>query len=143
MKNINTIWQLAAVLALLGGLISLYLLFTNLGYSNLICPISGCDQVQASPYSKILGIPVAAYGLGLFLGLLSLSIYGLITPNARIANLVFTSSSLGVLAYLRFTYLEAFVIQAWCFWCVLSSLMMLGIWLCCIQAYQLQVKTVW
>ena len=38
-------------------------------------------------------------------------------------------SSLGLLAYIPLTYLELFVIHAICFWCVTSSLMMLGLFL--------------
>ena len=34
-----------------------------------------------------------------------------------------------MLAYLWFTYLELAVIRAICFWCVISSLMMLGVWI--------------
>lgn len=39
------------------------------------------------------------------------------------------ASSLGMLAYLWFTYLELAVIRAICFRCVISSLMMLGVWI--------------
>ncbi|MFN3267473.1 MAG: vitamin K epoxide reductase family protein [Deinococcales bacterium] len=123
--------MLSSFASLFGTLIALYLLMHSLGYSELTCPISGCDKVQASQYSKILGIPVSAYGLVAFVGLLALMVYA-IMQNRPMPRLVLLGSSLGMLAYVYFTYLEAFVIRAWCFWCVCSSLCMLVIWICAI-----------
>lgn len=133
--------MLSAVFAMLGALIALYLLLYSLGYSSLICPISGCDKVEASPYSRILGIPVAAFGLVLFLSLLGLAIYSVMQEKSMqtfAPRLMLGLSSLGVVAYAYLTYLEAFVILAWCFWCVGSSLCMLGVFICAIQ---IQTKT--
>ena len=122
--------MISATFALIGTLIALYLLLHDLGLSSLICPIAGCDKVQASEYSKWFGIPVAAFGLAAFLALLALSVIGLFKPrvlNLPIRSLILTISGLGLLAYIPLTYLEVFVIHAVCFWCVTSSLMMLGV----------------
>lgn len=118
-----------AVLALLGGLISLYLLLTHLGAATLACPISGCDKVQASVYSSFLGVPVAAYGLVGFAALIGLSVLGLSSDRVfgfDIQNLLLGITVVGLLAFAVLTYLELFVIHAVCMWCVLSSLCMLG-----------------
>jgi uncharacterized membrane protein len=122
--------MISATFALIGTLIALYLLLHDLGLSSIICPIAGCDKVQASEYSKWFGIPVAAFGLIGFIKLLGLSVIGLFKTrvlNLRIQTLIVTISSLGLLAYIPLTYLELFVIHAVCFWCVTSSLMMLGV----------------
>jgi uncharacterized membrane protein len=121
--------MVSSLSALIGALIALYLLLHSLGYSSLVCPISGCDKVQASPYSKILGIPVAVFGVVLFVGLLAVAVHAIL-QNLAPPKLLFYGSSLGMLAYGYFTFLEAFVIRAWCFWCVCSSLCMLVVWLC-------------
>jgi uncharacterized membrane protein len=121
--------MVSSLAALIGALIALYLLLHSLGYSSLVCPISGCDTVQASQYSKILGIPVAAFGLVLFVGLLAVAVYAVL-QNLTPPKLLFYGSSLGMVGYAYFTFLEAFVIRAWCFWCVCSSLCMLVVWLC-------------
>lgn len=123
--------MLSSLASLVGALIALYLLLHSLGYSSLVCPISGCDKVQASEYSKILGIPVSAFGLVAFLGLLGLMVFA-IMQNQPMPRLVLFGSSFGMLAYLYFTFLEALVIRAWCFWCVCSSLCMLVVWICAI-----------
>jgi uncharacterized membrane protein len=122
--------MISAVFALVGTLIALYLLLHDLGLSSIICPIAGCDKVQASEYSKWFGIPVAAFGLSGFITLLGLSVTGLFKSrvfNLPIRTLLLTISSLSLIAYIPLTYLELFVIHAVCFWCVTSSLMMLGV----------------
>jgi uncharacterized membrane protein len=122
--------MIAATFALIGTLIALYLLLHDLGLSSLICPIAGCDKVQASQYSKWFGIPVAAFGLAAFVMLLGLSVIGLFNSRVLklpIRTLIVTISGLGLIAYIPLTYLELFVIRAICFWCVASSLMMLGV----------------
>jgi uncharacterized membrane protein len=124
--------MLAAVFALLGTLIALYLLLHSLGVSSLTCPIAGCDKVQASEYSRFLGVPVAAYGLIGFSALLVIAIAGLWRSSlfgVPIRTALRVGSGLGLLAYLPLTYLELFVIHAVCFWCVTSSVMMLGVFL--------------
>ena len=124
--------MISASFALAGTLIALYLLLHDLGLSSIICPIAGCDKVQASEYSKWFGIPVAAFGLAGFVTLLGLSVTGLFTARVTgipIRSAILSLSSLGLLAYIPLTYLELFVIHAICFWCVTSSLMMLGVFL--------------
>ncbi len=121
--------MVVSVLALIGALISLYLTLHHYGLTPLACPISGCDKVQASVYSSVLGIPVALIGLVGFLKLLGLGITGLSSDHVfgmRVQDAIIWISSLGILAYLMLTYLELFVIHAICFWCVCSSLCMLG-----------------
>lgn len=121
--------MIVSVLALVGGLISLYLVLNHLGLAALACPIAGCDKVQASPYSSLLGLPLAAYGLVAFAALLTLGIVGLSGERAfglRIQDAIIFISGIGIAAYLVLTYLEIFVIHAICFWCVCSSLSMLG-----------------
>ena len=124
------LWRMVmTVFALLGALVALYLWMYHLGLSPLVCPIAGCEKVQKSEYSNLLGIPVAAIGLIAFSGLFIYSLAGVLRESLRINRAVFITSSLGMLAYVWFTYLELAVIHAICFWCVVSSLMMLGVWI--------------
>lgn len=122
-----------SVVALLGMLIAFYILLYDLGRTSLVCPISGCDVVQASPYSKWFGLPVAGFGFAYYLGLFALSLYGVFS-NAlfgfRLTDLLRFVGAIGLVFYAYFTYLEAFVIHSWCFWCLTSSLMLLGFFVC-------------
>jgi uncharacterized membrane protein len=130
----SLVWRMAGSLfALLGMLIAFYILLYDLGRTALVCPISGCDVVQASPYSKWFGLPVAGFGFAYFSGLFALSLYGVFSNDLlgfRVLGLLRFASMIGLLFYAYFTYLEAFVIRAWCFWCVTSSLMLLGFLVC-------------
>lgn len=115
-----------AILALIGVFISAYLLLHRLGYvGTLACgPGGGCGVVQTSVYAVFLGIPVPAWGVGGYLVILGVALAGLqppFTADRRIAV------SLLALAFVAFTFsiyltaLEAFVIAAWCRWCVASA----------------------
>jgi uncharacterized membrane protein len=130
----NLLWRMTGSLfALLGMLIAFYILLYDLGRTALICPISGCDVVQASPYSKWFGLPVAGFGFAYFSGLFALSLYGMFLNDLlgfRVLGLLRFACMIGLLFYAYFTSLEAFVIHAWCFWCVTSSLMLLGFFVC-------------
>jgi uncharacterized membrane protein len=121
--------MVVSVLALIGALISLYLVLNHYGLASLACPISGCDKVQASVYSSLLGVPVAGFGLVGFAIILGLGIAGLSSNHMfgiPIQDAIIWITGVGVAAYLVLTYLELFVIHAICFWCVCTSLCMLG-----------------
>jgi uncharacterized membrane protein len=117
-----------AILALLGFLVALYMLAYALGWTGpVICGVGDCEAVQNSPWSRIGGFPVAGLGVAGYLALLVLAFLGL-QPAFRSSRIV----PLGLLAggvvgvgfsgYL--TYLEAYVIHAWCQWCVASAVIM-------------------
>jgi uncharacterized membrane protein len=120
--------MLIAVLALLGLLISLYMLAYALGLAgSLICTVGDCEKVQSSPFSRIGPFPVAAFGVAGYLTLMAVSLFGL-QPASKGSRLVPFSLLLGGFLGLGFTayltYLEAFVINAWCQWCVSSGVIM-------------------
>lgn len=118
-----------AILALLGLLVSLYMLSYALGLTgSVICGIGDCEKVQTSPYSHMAGFPVAAVGVLGYLVLLAVSLVGL-QPSASgsrvISALLLVGGLLGIAFSAYLTYLEGFVIHAWCQWCVSSALIML------------------
>ena len=117
-----------AILALLGLLVALYMLAYALGFTgSVICGVGNCEAVQSSPYARIGSFPVAGFGTLGYLTLLILSFLGL-QPGSRGSRLIPAGlffggiAGVGVSAYL--TYLEAFVIHAWCQWCVASAIIM-------------------
>ncbi len=122
-----------AVLALLGLLIAAYLTLFKLGYMGAIqCSIGGCETVQSSRWAYFLGLPVAAWGVGAYTAILALALLG-VQPRfaaARwIALALFAASGVGVVFSAYLTYLEAFVIHAWCQWCVVSAILITLIFL--------------
>jgi uncharacterized membrane protein len=116
-----------AVVSLVGIFVALYLSMYKWGMiGTLECRLGGCEVVQNSPWSRLLGRPVAEWGLGAYVFLLVVSIMGLQPRymNARWVPLaIFGTAAIGVAFSGYLTYLEAFVIEAWCQWCVISAIL--------------------
>ena len=120
-------------LALAGVLDAGYLLIETMGGATVTCPnvpfgrfnLNQCNIVLATPYAKIFGLPNALYGLVAYLFFAILVLYELNkrrTTNA--IQLLFYLSGLGILIFVYFVYLQLFVIEALCFYCLLSAITM-------------------
>ena len=99
------------------------------------CNISdtfNCDLVNRGPYGVIYGFPVAAIGLigYLVMGIVAMHFSRTKDPVIGKALLVMLAGGLAFSGYL--TYLEAFVIHAWCRWCLGSAAIVTLIWICSI-----------
>lgn len=118
--------QLALILAGIG--IAVYLSYVKLfGLEPYCAGVGDCEAVQTSPYAQLFGIPVAILGLGSYLALLALwwvkrTDWSDLGYMARMA--FFFVSLIGVLFSAYLTYLEIFVIEAICPWCVASAIVM-------------------
>ena len=126
-----------AVLDLIGLGIASYLSIVELQGGIPKCgPLHGCEDVARSSYSRIGGVPVAVYGVGLSLILLTLAITWWRT-NLYVLLLAHYGLSLaGVLFEIYFLYLQVFVIGAVCVWCtsyglslILRFVIALVVWL--------------
>jgi uncharacterized membrane protein len=122
-----------ALLALAGLLLSSYLTMYKLGYLGTIqCTLGGCEKVQTSTWSYFLGLPVSAWGLGAYVTILTLAMIGVQPRFARerwVALALFGIAAVGVVFSAYLTYLEAFVIHAWCQWCLISAILVTLIFL--------------
>lgn len=109
-------------LSLFGLGISLYLWSAKAGASQLICgPVGDCLTVNTSAYSEILGVPVAALGAGMY-ALIAICVgAGALRPRLEWPALVgFAIAFAGTIFSFYLTALEAFVIHAYCAWCLVS-----------------------
>lgn len=126
-----------ASLDLIGLLIAGYLSSVALRGELPACgPLKGCEEVALSVYSRIGGIPVAVFGVGLSLVLFGLAIAWWRTNDGRLLAAHYGLSLLGVVFEVYFTWLELFVIGAVCVWCasygislVARFLVALWVWL--------------
>ena len=112
----------AAALALAGLAIAIYLTVLHYDHSAPVCVGGGggCEKVQSSDYAELMGIPVALIGaVGYALIGLSLLVPG---DAGRFAGALLGLVGVGFSLYL--TYLELFVIDAICQWCVASAVVM-------------------
>ena len=80
----------------------------------------GCETVAESQYADLAGINVAVIGIvGYVLLLVTALLRG---DGARMGGFALSLAGFGFSVYL--TYLELFVIEAVCQWCVISAILM-------------------
>lgn len=118
--------SLLLALSLLGVFISTYLLWVYTSPSRpLVCLGTGCDVVRASRYANLWGLPMPVYGVGMYAVLVLLIFCEALVsaPLARLTRYALAAiSGAGFLFSLYLTWLEGFVIHAWCAWCVTSAI---------------------
>lgn len=115
--------RIAILGALLGAFASAYLLVDYVFGSGICLTGSGCDIVRASALAYPLGVPMPLLGLGFYLVALALV---LVDPSrvigGRAIGIIGVAWALvGVAVMAGLTAVEAFVIAAWCSWCLLST----------------------
>ena len=114
------------ILALVGLGIATYLAYVEIAHVEAICwPMGGCSFVQSSPYARILGIPVAVLGVLYYLAIGALWV-GQRSATRRWANrsvlALLALTFIGTLFSIYLTFLEIFVVQAICTWCLGSAM---------------------
>ena len=120
---------LTLAMAVFGIAISGYLTWVHYQQTGLVCGLGDCETVQASEYSEIAGVPIALLGMLMFGTVAGLVLLRSLRPSISdyaSAAVVFVTLA-GVIYYAYLTWIELGVLEAICQWCVLSSLMALGI----------------
>lgn len=127
--NITTILYFFGVI---GALDTLYLLYHKIMGTDVACPFfpkEWCYKVQHSPQSKTFGIPNSLAGLVMYLAILGLTWQYASGGSFWSIQAVVT---FGFLFSMYFTYVQAFVLKAFCTWCVISAInftvMFLAVW---------------
>jgi len=120
------------VLAFLGIADSAYLAQSEIGNTPLICNVenlSDCNIVATSQYSRIFGIPVAEFGVAFFGLIFILAALELVLFNRLLRRILQIISLIGIIASLYFSFLEVFVISAFCIYCIASAFITLFIFI--------------
>lgn len=117
-----------AVLALVGLFIAFYLTLHAFGLTPLAACTTGggCERVQSSRFSSIAGVPVALVGAVGYLAILVVAWLGT-TPRSAgarwVPRLLLTLSTVAFAFSAYLTGLEAWVIHAWCPYCITSAIL--------------------
>ena len=120
-----------ALVAVAGAAVAGYLTYVHYQPDALICTSGGgCETVQDSSYAELVGIPVALLGLFAFLAVLVLVAWD--SELARTLAAAIALTGVGFAVYLL--VLQAFVIDAWCVWCLANDVLIVPL---------LAVLTVW
>jgi protein-disulfide isomerase/uncharacterized membrane protein len=112
-------WRALALLsAIFGAGVSVYLLVEyTTGQPGLCLTGSGCDEVRASDFAYPLGIPMPLFGVVFYAAAVWLAYRSLHSGR----GLLLAAGVVGVAMSAVLTALEAFVIGAFCTWCLASA----------------------
>ncbi|HXF00827.1 MAG TPA: vitamin K epoxide reductase family protein [Solirubrobacterales bacterium] len=112
----------AAALSFAGIGVATYIAIADAGGGSPVCLAGGhgCATVAKSHYSHLAGINVAVFGILGYVLILAAAL----TPGdlGRFGGFLLAAIGFGFSVYL--TYLELFVIDAICHWCVASAVLM-------------------
>lgn len=135
-----------AVLALCGVLLATYLALHDLGYiGTLACGSGGCELVQTSRWSRLLGIHVAVWGAAYYLAVFAVALAAVQEPYAddpRFSIALLALTGWGVLFSGWLTYVELFRIHAICRWCVGSATIVVVLFALALLDYRARTRTV-
>ena len=117
------------ILSLAGAIDAGYLLIQTVSGKAVVCPsvpvgrfnLNQCNIVLATSYAKFMGLPTALYGLVAYLFFAILALYELTNRWPGAVKFLMYLSGLGVLISAYFVYLQFFVINALCFYCLISA----------------------
>ena len=119
--------MLTALIALVGVFVATYLALYKAGFiGSLACGTGSCETVQQSPWAKLLGIPVAVWGVGYYVAVFAIAVAGVQdrwAHDRRIALALLVLTAWGAIFSGYLTYLELFVIHAICRYCVVSAIL--------------------
>ncbi len=135
-----------AVLALCGVLLATYLALHDLGYiGTLACGSGGCELVQTSRWSRLLGIHVAVWGAAYYLVVFAVALASVQEPfsdDPRFSIALLGLTGWGVLFSGWLTYVELFRIHAICRWCVGSATIVVVLFALALLDYRGRTRTV-
>ena len=109
-----------SLLSVVGLIDSLYLTVTH--YTNASGPCNftqGCETVLRSSYSEIFGIPLASLGIVFYIVTLGSSIFFI--QHNKFYSWLSIWGVVGFLSTLYLLFIQAFVLKAFCQYCLLSA----------------------
>jgi uncharacterized membrane protein len=108
--------------AVIGLIVSGYLFVAYTTGGPIPCSLNGgCDVVRASSYSHFAGVPTPVFGVIFYVLLAVLAELWKPAASSAYRWALWITVSVGVAVSAFLTYVEAFVIHAWCEWCLVSA----------------------
>jgi uncharacterized membrane protein len=115
--NERTLRRASVAVTVAGSMLTGYLVYVRETGSRLVCATGGCETVQSSSYSLVLGVPVALLGLLGYAAILALVI-----ARGELAGLAQATVALTAVAFAGYLlYVQLFVLDALCSWCVVND----------------------
>lgn len=120
----NVLLAILIALSLIGLVDSWYLAQSAASDTSLVCDIDGldgCNTVAQSPYSRVMGIPLADFGIAFYGLLLLASVAGYRLSSRRYFRGLLALTVAGALLSVYFVYVQLTLIQALCIYCLVSA----------------------
>jgi len=129
--NIN---RLIFTLSLIGLAVTAFLAFEYMQAGPMVCPVTGtgCELVRKSEFSKLLGVDLPIFGIAFYLMTAFVSVWLTQNYHQKISLLRLAASFSAFAFGVYLTFLEAFVIKAYCIWCVASFIVSIMILCLCV-----------
>ena len=120
-RRVTLLYVIIALLSLAGLADAIYLTVEHLTGQSVRCTIiAGCSEVLSSSYAVVAGYPLASIGALAYFSVFSLAILRLF--GYRMAGLLLIPLvAVMCLVSLWLIYLQAFVIHAFCQYCLFSA----------------------
>jgi uncharacterized membrane protein len=114
------------IVSLFGLADASYITYEKFAHVVPTCVLTGifkCSTVLESPWASIGPVPLSLLGMGFYATVFLLASYLLLKKDApaKLSTLLFALSVFGFGFSLYLTGIQAFIIKAFCFFCVLSA----------------------
>lgn len=111
------------IIALIGFIDAFYLTKVHYQGAEVTCSLTHkCDSVLTSEYATIAGLPISLGGVFYYLFMLFGAVLYLDRKKDAVIKFFSYFSLAGLIASAYFVYLQAFVLRAFCQYCLLSAL---------------------
>lgn len=138
MRSNNSYTKLVMILAAVGALVSVKLLWIHIRFTSGLagftesCGIggsTGCIDVALSKYSAILGIPLASIALGTYLALIVLGFLAQRPQGGKEpAYVMFLLSTVSIVVTVTMFVISNYILGQFCAWCAMLWVVNLAIW---------------
>lgn len=120
-RTVRIVYTVAAVIALLGFADAIFLTVMHVTGQSAVCGGSaGCSQVLNSKYSQVGPVPVAVFGVLAYFSAFSFATLAAF-DYARARSFFALTSAAMFLGTLWFLYAQAFLLHAFCPYCLFSA----------------------
>ncbi|MEI6494946.1 MAG: vitamin K epoxide reductase family protein [bacterium] len=142
-RLLNWLVAIFLVLSFIGFADASFLTISHYTTKSVPCVISSfdCNKVTSGPYSTILGIPVALFGVGYYLILFVMTLAYLDRRYQKILLWASRFTIVGLIMSLWFIFLMAFIIKAFCLFCLVSAFTSIALFilgLCLVRTLRLE-----
>jgi uncharacterized membrane protein len=110
------------LLALIGFGDATYLVIEHFLNKIPPCSIGGCETVLSSSYSKVFGIPISLFGAIYYFAIITMIFAYFDTKKEILLRIPLFVSAIGLLCSIWLISIMAFVIKAFCPYCLVSAI---------------------